>query len=204
MKRRTALLAALTCAVALSLALLAALALAAIAPRSLVAKPSQLPGFSGAKVRLRSGASPSAYAKSVLQERPRQARKEAARLKREGFREGVQELLSGTQGEALSLAVVFRTAKDAKRELKVSMSADVKAQGNVEVKQFSIASIPGAFAFTASEAGKPGAAGNVLFTVGRCYLVVGDYLKTGTVEQASAVPTGGGPAVYQKVKHLCG
>jgi hypothetical protein len=204
MKRRTALLAALMCAVALSLSLLAALAIAAIAPRSLVAKPSQLPGFSAAKVRLRSGASPSAYAKSVLEERPRQARKEAARLKREGFREGVQELLSDSQGEALSLAIVFRTAKDAKRELKASISADVKAQGNVEVKQFSIASIPGAFAFTAAEAGKPGAAGNVLFSVGRCYLVVGDFLKTGTAEQASAVPMEGGPALYKRVKRLCG
>ena len=50
-------------------------------------------------------------------------------------------------------------------------------------------------AFTTTETGKPSAAANVLFVVGHCYLVVGDYLKTGTAEQASAVPMEGGPAV---------
>jgi len=199
--RRAVLLILLTGAVALSLA---ALALAAIPPRSLVAKPSEMPGFANARVRLHSGDSPSAYAKNVLHVKPRKLSKEASRLARQGLREGVQELLSASQGEALSFTVVFRTAKQAKRELQLSSSEDVKAQGAAEIKQFAIPAIPGAFAFTAAEPGKPGAAGNVLFVVGRCYAVVGDSLRTGTAEQASAVPTQGGLAVYKRLEHRCG
>lgn len=198
--RRATLLLSITCAVALSLA---ALAFAATPLRSLVATPSDLPGFSAAKVELHLASSPSVYAKKVLRAPARATSKEISRLKREGFREGVQELLHGTQGEALSLAIVFRTAKDAKRELSRNMSADVKQQGKAEVKQITVASIPGAFAFTASEAGAPGAAGNALFAVGHCFIVVGDSLREGTAEQAGAVPLEGAPAVYEKVKHLC-
>jgi hypothetical protein len=204
MKRRTALMSALICIVALSLTGLAALALAAIPPRALVATPSELPGFAAAKVKLRSGDSPSAWAKNVLKDKPAQVSKDVARLKRSGFSQGVQELLATSQAEALSFTVVFHTAKQAKHELKVSASESVKAQGKAEVKHFSIASIPGSFAFTAAEPGKPGAAGNVLFAVGRCFVVVGDAMRTGTAEQASAVPTDGGPAVYKRIKHRCG
>lgn len=205
MKRRTALLAALMCTAALSLAGLAALALAAIPPRSLVATPSELPGFAAAKVKLRSGDSPRAWAKNVLEDKkPAQLSKDVAQLERTGFSQGAQELLSTPQAEALSFTVVFHTAKQARHELKVSASGSVKAQGKAEVKQFSVSSIPGAFAFTAVEPGKPGAAGNVLFAVGRCFVVVGDALRTGTAEQASAVPMDGGPAVYKRIKHRCG
>jgi len=204
MKRRTALMSALICTVALSLAGLAALALAAIPPRTLVATPSELPGFASAKVKLRSGDSPSAWAKNVLKDRPAQVSKDVARLKRSGFSQGVQELLATSQAEALSFTVVFHTAKQAKHELKVSASESVKAQGKAEVKRLSIASIPGSFAFTAAEPGKPGAAGNVLFAVGRCFVVVGDSMRTGSAEQASAVPTVGGTAVYKRIKHRCG
>ncbi len=203
MRRSTALLAALAITTALSLVGVAALALAALPPRSLVAKPSELPGFAGAKVTLRSGDTPSAWARRVLQDKPAQARKDIAKLKRAGFRQGAEELLSDSQGEALSLTVVFHTTKQAKRELKVSIPESLAGQGKAEIKRFSIASIPGAYAYTAVEPGKPGAAGNVLFAVGRCFVVVGDASRTGTGEQAAAVPMDGGPALYTQIKHRC-
>lgn len=203
MRRSTALLAALAITTALSLVGVAALALAALPPRSLVAKRSELPGFAGAKVTLRSGDTPGAWARRVLQDKPAQARKDIAKLKRAGFSQGAEELLSDSQGEALSLTVVFHTTKQAKRELKVSIPESLAGQGKAEIKRFSIASIPGAYAYTAVEPGKPGAAGNVLFAVGRCFVVVGDASRTGTGEQAAAVPMDGGPALYTQIKHRC-
>lgn len=203
MRRATALPVALALTAALSLAGLAAFALAAVPPRSLVAKPSELPGFAAAKVTLHAGDTPSAWAKKVLGDKPAQARREVAKLKRAGFSEGAEELLSTSQGEALSLTAVFHTPKQARKELKVSISESIKGQGKAELKQFSIPSIRDAFAFTAVEAGKPGAAGNVLFAVGRCFVVVGDSSRTGTAEQASIVPLDGGAALYKQIKHGC-
>ncbi len=177
----------------------------AIAPSSLIAHPGELPGFAGAKERLRSATSASRYAKVVLRDSSREARKEVARLKREGFREGVQELLSGSQGQALSSAVVFRSPARAQHELKASIAEAVKAQGSSAiVKRFTVAAIPGSFGFSATEAGHPGGAANVLFASGRCFFIVGNALDDGAPEQLSTAPVAGATALYQRVTSLCG
>jgi len=199
--KRVALVTILTVALA---SCLAGVALAKLAPHPLVARRSELPGFTSGTVHLRSTTSPSVYAKSILGEGPKMAAKEVAGLKRKGFREAVRELI-GTAGgdEALSLALVFGTRKAAHKELEGSIASSVKAQGSAEVKDFTISSIPGAFGFVASEAGHSGAVGNVLFAVGRCFFVVGDSLHTGTPEQAAAAPSSGSLAVFGRAKHLC-
>jgi hypothetical protein len=198
--RKTAFLVSLGCGIAVSAPAFAA---AAIPPASLVLAPSELPGFAGAKIKLRSGTSASSYAKVVLEEKPREVRKEVVTLKRERFREGVQELLTSGQGEALSLALVFASARAAQKEFKARRSEAVKAQGRAKVKRFTVAAIPGSFGFSASEPGHPYAAANVLFATGRCYFLVGNSLRNETPEQATTAPIAGATVLYQRVSSLC-
>jgi hypothetical protein len=198
--RRRTFLVWLGCAVAVSAPAIAA---AAIPPASLVAHPDDLPGFAAAKIKLRSATSATRYVKVVLGESGREGRNEVTKLKRKGFQEGVQELLPSQQGEALSLALVFGSARVAKQELKAAISEGVKAQGKAAIKQFTVAAIPGSFGFSAFEAGQSGGAANVLFSTGRCFLLVGNSLHTSTLEQLSVAPIAGAMAVYQRVKSLC-
>jgi hypothetical protein len=180
-----------------------ALAGAAIPPRSLVAHPDDLPGFTATKIKRRSATSAARYVKVVLGESGREGRKEVAGLKRAGFREGVQELLPSRQGEALSTALVFNSPRVAKQELKTSISEGLKAQGKAVISQFTVAAIPGSFGFSASEAGHSGGAANVFFSTGHCFLLVGNSLHTSTREQLSVAPIAAATAVYQRVKSLC-
>jgi hypothetical protein len=191
----------LGCALALSAPAVAA---AEIAPASLVAHADELPGFGEANVKLKSGTSASRYVK-LVGEKGRQARKDAAELKRKHFREGAQEFLSIRNGEALSLALVFGSARSAKQELKNSSSETVRAEGKAVVERFSVPAIPGSFAFTATESNESTVAANVLFATGHCYFVVGNSLEGVAVtrQQASAAPAAGATALYSRVKSLC-
>src|SRR5277367_2730837 len=152
-----AFLVSLGCGAALALPVLAtpAPAGASIPASSLVVHPAEMPGFTTATVKLRSATSASRYAKVVLGEHSREARGEIKRLKRKGFREGVQEFLSTPAGEALSLALVFANARIAEHELTVSMSEDVKAQGKAVVERFTVPAIPGSAGFSALDGGGP-------------------------------------------------
>jgi hypothetical protein len=189
----------------LAVAATAAVAAPEISPSSLVAHPRELPGFASAKVKLATATSASRYAKDVLHDGSREARKEVAKLKRDGFREGVQELLRGSQGEALSSAVVFRSPARAQHELKASVAEAVKAQGrSAVIKRFTVATIPGSFGFSATEAGHPGGAANLLFASGRCFFILGDALKSAPPEQLSVAPIAGATALYRRVTSLCG
>ncbi len=200
MKRKTAFPLGAVCGVILCAPPFAA---AAIPPASLVAHPADLPGFATDRSTLRSATSASRYVKVVLGERSREARSEVARLSRWGFREGVQELVTGPQGEALSAAVVFGSARAAERELKTSLSESVKAQGRAILKRFSVAAIPGSAAFSAIEHGTSSPAANVLFSTGRCFFIVGNSLRNSTPEQADSAPIAGATALYQRVQRLC-
>jgi hypothetical protein len=202
MRSRALFTVSLGCALALAAPAIAA---AEIAPTSLVAHAGELPGFGEANIKLKSATSAARYVKVVFGEKGSEARKEAARLKRKHFREGVQELLSIRNGEALSLALVFGSARVAKQELKDSRSETVKAQGKAVVDPFTVPAIPGSFAFTATEGNESSVAANVLFATGRCYFVVGDSLEGVAItrEQASAAPVAGATALYSRVKSLC-
>jgi hypothetical protein len=201
-KRIALILTSLGCALALSAPAVAA---AKIASASLVAHADELPGFGEANVKLKSATSASRYVKLVLGEKGSEARKEVASLKRKHFREGVQELLSVRNGEALSLALVFGSSRIAKQELKNSSSETAKAQGKAVVERFPVPAIPGSFAFTAAEASGSSVAANVLFATGRCYFVVGNSLEGVAVtrQQASAATAAGATALYSRVKSLC-
>jgi hypothetical protein len=180
-----------------------ALAGAAIPPPSLVAHSDDLPGFTATKIKLRSATSVTRYVRVVLGESGGEARTEVAKLKRKGFREGVQEFVSSQQGEALSTAVVFSSPRVAKQELKTSVAEGIKGQGKAVISRFTVAAIPGSFGFSATEAGHSGGAANVFFSTGRCFLLVGNSLHTATQEQLSVAPVAAATAVYQRVKSLC-
>jgi hypothetical protein len=176
-----------------------------IPPASLVVAPAELPGFATGKVTLHSATSASRYAKVVLEQRPREAAREVVKLKRKGFKEGVQELFSSRRGEALalSLALVFGSSRVAEQELKTSSFEAVKAQGKAKLTRFTVPAIPRSFGFSTTETGHSGGAGNVLFSTGRCFFVVGDSLRTGTREELTSAPIAGATALYQRVKSLC-
>ena len=200
MKRKKALLVSLACGLACSSPAYSA---AAIPAESLVAQPAELTGFTNATAKLSSATSPSHYAAAVLGERKAEVRAEVVRLKRKGFREGVQELLSGPQGEALSAALVLGSTRLARQELSESRHEALKAQGGARIERFAVPGIPGAFGFSAVESGHPLAVANVMFTTGRCFLLVGDALNSSTREQAQSAPLAGATAVYQRARSLC-
>jgi len=174
-----------------------------IAPHALVAAPAELPGFATAATQLRSTRSARVWATRILEDAPAAAAGEVAALERRGFEEGVQEQLTAGQDEALSLAVVLRTAKAARKELQTNESAELTAQGHSEVKRFAVPAIPGAIGFNIIEAASKGAAGGVLFAVGRCVVVVGDYLEGASPEQALDASAAGSSAIYHRVARRC-
>jgi hypothetical protein len=182
---------------------LAGVAGAAVPTGVLVAHPAELPGFATAKVKIRSASTPYRYAKVVLEDKHGEAMRQAAKLSRKGFREGVSELLSGSSGEALSVAVVFRTRRSAREEFKRSLAETLKAQGKAPIERVTVGAIPGAYAFSVAEPGQPGGAANVLFASGRCYFLIGNFLRSAPAQQLSVAPIAGATAVYQRSKRLC-
>jgi hypothetical protein len=180
-----------------------ALAAPALSSSPFVARPGDLPGFSGARLTVSTASTPLVYVKFVLEENGAQARREVAKLKLEGFRKGVQERISGSPGEALSLTLVLGSHAKARRALKANLAEDVETQGNAEVERFNVPAIPGSAGFSAVQSGSSGAAANVLFVVGRCFLLVGDALNEGDATQARTAPVAGATKLAHRVKHVC-
>jgi hypothetical protein len=123
---------------------------------------------------------------------------ETTRLTGEGFREGVGQHYKGTAGAAaLSLALVFNTPEGAKKE--VTHYLQVNPRYGLHLEGTKVPAIPGAVVVG------EGPAGNVLFTTGRCFLLVGDQLgsPSSTPEQANALPIAAATALYNQVKSLC-
>ncbi len=122
---------------------------------------------------------------------------EAARLTSAGFREGVGQHYKGTGGSAaLSLALVFNTPEGAKKEVTHYLQVDPRYGLHLEGEK--VAAIPEAIIVG------EGPAGNVLFTTGHCFVLVGDELKSSSsASQVNAVPIAAATALYRRVKSLC-
>lgn len=122
---------------------------------------------------------------------------ETARLEGEGFREGVGQHYKGTaDSAALSLVLVFNTSEGTKKEVTHYLEVDPRYGLHVEAEK--VAAIPGAIVVG------EGPAGNVLFTTGRCFVLVGDELKSSsTPSQVNAVPIAAATALYERIKSLC-
>jgi len=122
---------------------------------------------------------------------------EAARLRLEGFREGVGQHYTGASGAAaLSLALVFNSSEGAKKE--VTHYLQVDPHYGLHLEGAKVAAIPGSMIIG------EGPAGNVIFTTGRCFMLVGDELGSGSAKtQVNAVPIAAATTLYQQVKRLC-
>jgi hypothetical protein len=122
---------------------------------------------------------------------------EAARLTRNGFREGVGQHYKAAGGRAaLSLALVFDSPEGAAKEVRHYLQVDPRF--GLHVESVKVPAIPGAIVVG------EGPAGNVLFTTGRCFLLVGDELTpSATPAQVNAVPIAAATATYARVKRLC-
>jgi len=173
-----------------------------IRPTALVAAPAELPGFQFAEREIQSATTAMRYAGQILQDGPKEARKETMALDRHGFREGVQEYFDGLDGEALSIGVEFSSAAGAEWEYAASLREIAHGQG---ATRFGVAGVPGAVGFVHLPKSGPGGDGNVVFRSGRCFFLVGDALPNATgAEELSAPPSAGALALYRHDRRRCG
>jgi hypothetical protein len=95
------------------------------------------------------------------------------RVEREGFREAVQQqTATGNGGGGLDFVLELGSATAAREEQAAQLDEDIAAQ-HVPITRFAVPGVPGASAIAAA-GGKQGSTANVLFTEGRCLLLVGD------------------------------
>jgi hypothetical protein len=123
---------------------------------------------------------------------------ETTRLTSAGFREGVGQHYKGSaSAAALSLALVFNTPEGAKKEVTHYLQVDPRYGLHLEGEK--VPAIPGAIVVG------EGPAGNVLFTTGRCFVLIGDELgsPSSSPAQVNAVPIAAATAMYSRVKSLC-
>ncbi len=182
----------------------AAMAAAPIAPRLLVARTHDLPGFAGARTGLESTTSPNVYVKEYTQDTPAEATAQLSGLIRMGFQEGVQGTFSAPHREAVSEAIVFRSAQAAGEEVKAAVAEDLAAFEKSGLKRSPVPGLPGAVALGDFHAGHRGATDNVLFSSGRCFLSVSDRVLNATTRaQAAIAPVAAAKALSNRVKHTC-
>jgi hypothetical protein len=148
----------------------------AIAPQRLVASISWFPNLDQPESRLSASRSPSGWAFGILGDPPTNGRNEVARLKREGFVEGVRRLITGGTGLAVSAALVLGTSHAATSESQTKASEEHSELG-AGVVRVALPTIPGATVLTQPHlvgAFTPGESQtSVVFAVGRCTLAVG-------------------------------
>ncbi len=176
----------------------------------LVAQPSDLPGFSQANGTPDVATSATRWAEIDHHSEPGSEpadEHEVPNLTREGFREGVRESFQNGSGEAISIAVVFGSPQGARRYFSSEVNPKRLRSDELELEHVTVPGVPGAVI----TGGGPN--GNVSFTTGRCFVLVGNHVpETGVSESAhsaaaekpvNAAPIAGATAVYQRVKHVC-
>lgn len=188
-----------------------AFAAAPIAPAALVPKPLEMPGFGFAHITLRAETSPTKFAKTILGDDPSEMRSEVPLLKRNGFREGVEEGLSVENAGAQILVVVLGSARGAKSELQRAVR-EAPDRHEPEETRFTNPAISGSQGLagsgeTVASATHPAEArryADLLFAFGRCFFIVGDSIYgTSTREEALRAPLAGATALVQRVKAPC-
>ncbi len=128
-------------------------------------------------------------------------------LTREGFQEGVREAFQSGPGEAISVGIVFRSPRGARDYFSPEVNPKRLRNEGLELEHATVAAVPGAIVTGG------GQNGNVLFTTGRCFVLVGNHVPEAGVSESAhtaaeekpvnAAPIAGATAVYQRVKHNC-
>jgi hypothetical protein len=181
-----------------------------VAAALLVAQSGDLPGFSGAEGNPQVTTSAARWAeidpRSEPGSEPADAH-EVHNLTREGFQEGVRESFQSGSGEAISVAIVFRSPQEAGQYFSTEVNPKRLRNDGLALEHVTVHGVHGAVI----TGGGPN--GNVLFTTGRCFVLVGNHVpETGVSESAhsaaeekpvNAAPIAGATAVYGRVKHDC-
>lgn len=119
----------------------------------------------------------------VAVEPPLQAKRDAARLRREGFVLGVFQEMTDTRnpndGRGSSSVLELGSSKAAGAEQRAEIREAIAAAGQASINRYTIPGIPGSRGFTATLAGR--GASNAFFTEGRCLLIVSDSVPVGNV-----------------------
>jgi hypothetical protein len=135
-------------------------------------------------------------AKAWLADEPAdEAKPEIARYKAEGFRKAAYENFTGPKNaNGVSNAIVFATEAGARDDQNTVLHPVGKS------KRFTVKGIPGGRGFTQGDA-KHGNAADVVWVQGRCTMVIGEFVPTGTVRRGPLVTAA--RAVYHRTRGRC-
>lgn len=100
---------------------------------------------------------------------------EAKRLSQEGFREVLDVHTGSAKGQGISWVTQLASASAAAREKAAELQEYASAPDAPGVTRFTVAGVPGAEGWT-----QPDTDANILFTEGRCVMLVGDELTSPT------------------------
>lgn len=131
--------------------------------------------------------------------------KDAARLSGDGFTHAVVEqttyLAAPANGGGLSWVIELGSPGSARSEQRVLLHQDTAGQGKrAMIHRFGVAGVPGATGWTVKLQTLSGTAANVLFTEGRCLLLVGDAVPHG---DPAAPARAGTKAIYRRTQGSC-
>ena len=173
-------------------------ALAATPLEQFIARAGEVPGF----VPQGHPHSISTARAWVAVEPPRQAKRDAARLSREGFVVGVFQPLTETHdpnhGQGDSTVLELGSPSGARAEQRVEVREGIAAQGNATIKRYAIPGIPRAQGFTATLPGR--GASDAFFTEGQCLVIVADSLPVGDVARPVKL---GAKAIFRRTGGRC-
>ncbi len=203
-----ALVCRLTSVVALALV---ALELAATVPASasargtalatLVARPSELPGFSRADFRDEETSRALIYAERALNKNLAQAKAVVPRLRREGFVRSLRERFEQAEAGGVSVVALFATPRGARQEVLANEREELAVP---RIERFSDPNLHGAVGFSGTEATPANSFANIYLSVGRCFLALGDQIGgTPTTVATRLAPLAALEAVYRRAKDIC-
>jgi hypothetical protein len=120
----------------------------------------------------------------VTVEPPRQAKRDAARLRREGFVLGIFQHMRSTHDArnraGASSVLELGSSTAARAEQRTEIQEGIAALNPKDIiRRYTIPGVPGAVGYTATLAGR--GAANAFFTEGRCLLLVADNVPVGDV-----------------------
>ena len=107
---------------------------------------------------------------------------ENKRLAQEGFRAATSVQTGSTKGQGVSWVMELGSASAAAREKAAELQAFAYGPQAPGATRFAVAGVPGAEGW-----GQPGTDANILFTEGRCLMLVGDQLASGTDDKPPVV-----------------
>lgn len=174
-------------------------------PSSLMLHAGDMPRFVPARGQPQVTIDANQFARS-LEPSPGQARREAVTLRSLGFQEGVSELfvVPHSHDQALSVAVVLASPLAAQIQLARTVPSIFEGQFPFAVlRGFTDAAVPGSLGLAAS--GPVGGAVNVVFTTGRCYMLVGQAVTRGkpSARTLAGPVIAGATALYGRASGVC-